>query len=221
MYVSAIEHGEGKFAPAPKAWNQFMYSPLKFNEDLTPPLHTLHPLDTSLRFRMNANDQAWTYPYNNTITQVVKSGVFSEINSQGDTVSVLKPIVYTADAQVLHTKINRPDKKLQFYVKNNGDATLNAFIPVCLYQADNIPGGFIKSYPLGADVFVGDSLLIEYDLTDAELGNDVLTISAADAHLSPDSPDPVMTPYDDCHSADNGSAVGEFGFRMFNDTETE
>ena len=210
-YVYAAESSTGKFAPAPNVWNQFMYSPLKINEDLTIPLHTLHPLDTSLRFRAKANE-AWTYPYNNTITQIVKSAIFSEINSSGDTVSVLRPVVYTADAHILHTKINHSDKKLQLYIKNNGDATLNAFIPVCLYREDDIPNGFIKSYTLGADVFAGDSLFVEYDLTDTELGFDFITLRISDATTS-STQDQFMTVYSDCNWADNVAEIGDFVLR--------
>ena len=220
-YVYAVESSTGKFAPAPKVWNQFMYSPLKINEDLMTPLHRLNPLDTSLRFHPRADNGVWTFPYNNTITQVVKSAIFSDINSSGDTVSVLRPVVYTADAQILHAKINRQDKKLQVYVKNNGDATLNAFIPVCLYREDDIPNGFIKSYTLGTDLFVDDSLFVEYDLTDTELGYDFITLRVSDATTGSDTQDKFMTVYSDCNWADNIAEIGDFVLRDVNATVAE
>lgn len=45
-YIFAVQADplQTSFAPAPKVWNQFMYHPLKINEDLTTPLINLHPL---------------------------------------------------------------------------------------------------------------------------------------------------------------------------------
>lgn len=217
-YVYAVEHPTGKFAPAPKVWNQFMYSPLKINEDLTTPMRTFNPLDTAFRFRKNVDDDGWVYPYNSTITQAVKSATFEVVNASGDTVMILAPIVYTADAQVLHTKIDQNAKKLRFYVKNNGDASLNAAIPICLYRENNIPGGFINSFNLGTDVFVGDSVLIEYDLTNQELDYQYMTIRISDATTVSDIQDQFMTVYQDCNWADNVTEVGDFVLRNVNAT---
>lgn len=220
-YIYALESTTGQFAPAPTVWNQFMYSPLKINEDLTTPLRTFNPLDTAFRFRKNKDDADWFYPYNNTITQAVKSAVFEMENASGDTVRVLAPIVYTADAQILHTQVDRVAKKLRFYIKNNGDAALNAAVPVCLYRESIIPSGFIDRFNAGTDIFIGDSALIEYDLTDQHLSYDFITIRVSDATTASDSQDQFTTVYQDCNWADNVAEVGDFVLRNVSATVTQ
>ncbi len=49
-YVFAVEGDDVQFAPAPKVWNQFMYTPLKINENLTVPEKVYNPLDSQYAY---------------------------------------------------------------------------------------------------------------------------------------------------------------------------
>jgi hypothetical protein len=217
IYAVQANPNETNFAPAPKVWNQYMYSPLKIREDLTTPMLNIHPLLPSLAFILNKdrNSKIKTFIYNNTITQAVKSTIFDEIYGS-DTLSVLKPIVTTPDVHIINARltIDAPDVtgKLEFSVVNNGDGTLNAETPFTVFRGETenyIPSGYLGKEKIGTDVFPGDTVHLSFDLADVRYN---FTIRVADS-TSNSSTDLFMRHYVDCNWADNVVTVGYFVLR--------
>jgi hypothetical protein len=222
-YVYAVQANPArtKFAPALMVWNQFMYSPLKINENLTTPRLNIHPLSPGLSYVYDKDKDSGirTFIYNNTITQAVKSSLFDEANTAGDTVSVLKPIVFSPDAQVYSAKISTSPAGLVFSIRNNGNGTLNAATSIRLFRgkaAGYVPSGYYGRIKLGTDLFPNDSITLTYPfLNSGDLGYNY-TIRVSDSTYN--STELFMRYYEDCNWADNVAEVGSFLLR--NDAAT-
>jgi hypothetical protein len=222
IYVVQAKPGKTTFAPAPKMWNQFMYSPLKIQEDLAVPMINLHPLSPALGYVLQAdvNSKAVTQIYNNTITQVVKSAIFPMPDTAGNTVNVLQPIVVIPDAKISGARVNRTTTppQLEFYVVNTGNGTLNGHTPVTIFKGDDsyVPSGFFAKITVGADLFPNDSTHIIFPFPAADLDKS-FTIRVSDSTCN-NRDDLFMQHYQECNWADNTAETGIFLLR--NDAAT-
>lgn len=196
-YIFAIEGANGDLAPAPKVWNQFMYSPLKINEDLTTPKKSLHPLDPNFAHKRTDTDTEPTYIYNNTITQTT----FYSVNED----NVVKPIVRTPDAEILDLAIDMGSNTVSFKLTNTGDASLNPEIPINIYQ--NGTYSLALSTVVGSGgLFIGDTLSYLVNITD-NLGVYTVVVGAtmdSDKNILP------AGKFVDCNWADNYDEVASF-----------
>lgn len=215
LYALQADPSKTAFSPAPKVWNQFMYHPLKINEDLTTPLVNIHPLKMSYVLEKDAATQQRTYIYNNNITQVVVSAEFD---------GLLKPIVKTPDA-VIEGDMDVTNSQMILYIMNRGDATLNALTPIRFFRGevkDDRLLSTLDGQPLptviGTDVFVGDTLVLKIPVNrdNGELGENYV-VRVTDASYMENG-----TFYDtfgtdeglvDCNWADNWEIVGIFVLR--------
>lgn len=197
-YIFAVEGKNGDLAPAPKVWNQFMYSPLKINEDLTTPRKTYHPLDPAFAYYKSAEDTEPTFIYNNTITQVPFFSSFEEDGKQ-----IMKPIVRLPDAKVLDLHINMSGKTLSFKLANIGDATLNSAIPIRIYQDETL----LKEQEVGfGGLFVGDTVSYSVPITNTLATYKILVGGRLDNNMLFIPDDNV----DDCNWADNMDEIATF-----------
>lgn len=194
-YIFALEGANGDLAPAPKVWNQFMYSPLKINEDLTTPMKTFNPLSDELAYKRAESDTEKVYIYNNTITQTT----FYSINSNG----VGKPIVRIPDVKILDTSIDMATNQLHFKLTNNGDASVNPEIPINLY----CDGAFRLNIPVGSGgLFLGDTLSYSILLPNKLSVYTIVVGATIDENKN-------ITPagkYVDCNWADNIEEIASF-----------
>ena len=227
-YIYAVESGGAKFAPAPKVWNQFMYSPLKIKEDLTTPQRTLHPLEDDFGFYLNPNDENKTYIYNNTLTQTLVYSRHETENSSGEKVTVIRPIVVVPDGAVVSASMEE-SFGIRLVITNVGDATLNAATPIAIYleepgvsQYENgiLKKGLFKTIPVGTDLFPGEIKVIDYPLS-ANERYDMYVIRISDASTSVDGvftdlfgKENAPTQFKDCNWANNVIRVGS---RVVND----
>jgi len=215
IYALQADPTKTAFAPAPKVWNQFMYHPLKINEDLTTPILNKHPLKISYVLEKDAATQQRTYIYNNNITQAVVSAEFD---------GLLKPVVNTPDA-VIEGDMDVENSQMILYITNKGDATLNALTPIRFFRGE-VKGDrlltTLNGQPLpatiGRDVFVGDTLIIKIPVNsiNGELGENYV-VRVTDASYSSGG---IF--YDtfgkdenlkECNWADNWQIVGIFVLR--------
>ncbi|MDR1936946.1 MAG: hypothetical protein LBQ73_00425 [Tannerellaceae bacterium] len=151
-YLYAVESDQRNFAPTLKVWNQFMYSPLRINEDLTTPNKNLHPLSEELAFLKKYKGESTptkTYIFNNTLSQVPR---FSLFDSNGQ--KVMEPIVMTPDAVIKDLTINTKSSTpmLTFMLKNEGDASLQATNRISIYK------NYISGSTLLKTILVGSSI---------------------------------------------------------------
>ncbi|MDR1672115.1 MAG: hypothetical protein LBS09_01420 [Bacteroidales bacterium] len=207
---------EQKFAPAPAVWNQFMYSPLKINENLTTPLKNLHPLSFSYKIQNHGPDKELLF--NNTITQIVKS---IEIGGE------LRPVVLVADLTVSNVKIDTVHNELRFSVKNTGNGTALKTTAIRIYNSrlgtnanSYVPNGFVHAFTLddglrsngekGGDLFPKETMSFVLPISNADyLSN--FTIRAADETVN-NTDDLFATEnrWIDCVWADNVAEIGTF-----------
>lgn len=194
-YIYAVEGANGDLTPAPKVWNQFFYSPLKINEDLTTPKKLFHPLDNRFLYKERETDTEKTYIYNKTINQ---TPIYSVSES-----GVVQPIVRTPDAKLLDLVIDMTGSRLTFKVTNNGDATVNAETLIRIYANNTL----FKSEPVGhGGVFPGDTVSYAVNITDNVAVYSVVVGATLDANknLIPEES------YVDCNWADNMDDVASF-----------
>lgn len=197
-YIYAVEGKNTDLTPAPRVWNQYSYSPLKVNEDLTIPTTVFHPLDDKLAFYKSDEDKVKgikTYIYNNTITQIPTYSV----NEEG----IVKPIVRTPDANLFDLSIDIDGKKLNFKVTNIGDATVHSETPITIYKESQL----YKTFVIGSGgLYLGDT--IKY----SESIDDPLALYTITVGGTLDS-EGVLVPaqgYNDCDWANNVDEVATF-----------
>ncbi|MDR3095149.1 MAG: InlB B-repeat-containing protein [Bacteroidales bacterium] len=186
IYTISAKYGSAKFAPAPRVWNQYMYSPLKINENMQVPRRNLHPLTFAYQTPQDAAGSL-TQIYNNTLTQSVKSALFN---------GILKPVVPVPDLDIINAVLDTVANQLRFTIINTGDAASNAQTPVRIYKGNvnYVPGGLIDTptakMKLGVDLFPGEKRDFVYALqspTDKYLN---FTIRAADSTYIRNTPAP-------------------------------
>ncbi|MDR1918331.1 MAG: hypothetical protein LBQ65_01645 [Tannerellaceae bacterium] len=149
-YLYALEAHQSNFAPSLKVWNQFMYSPLRINEDLSTPKQNLHPLSEDLAFFKKYKGESTpskTYIFNKTLSQVPRFSLF-DMNGQ----KVMEPIVMTPDAVLQDLSINLKSAVpiLTFTLKNTGDASLEASNRIAIYKDQIAPSKLFKTLLVGS-----------------------------------------------------------------------
>ncbi|MCC8095753.1 MAG: hypothetical protein LIP05_10565 [Tannerellaceae bacterium] len=215
-YIFAVQADplQTSFAPAPKVWNQFMYHPLKINEDLITPLINLHPLKMQYVLEKDAGTQTKTAIYNANIMQAVVSAEFD---------GILKPIVATPDA-VVKGKIEVENSRMVLSISNKGNVTLNGVTPIRFFKNEvsgsnllTTLGGQTLPVSIGVDIFVGETLTLYIPLTTAELEQQYI-VRVSDASETDRSGNLIDTfgtdgQLKDCNWADNVYTVGVFVLR--------
>lgn len=194
-YVYAVEGANGDLAPAPKVWNQFFYSPLKINEDLTTPKKIFHPLDDKYFYKERETDTEKTYIYNKTINQ---TPIYT-ISESG----VVQPIVRTPDAKLLDLAIDMLHNQITFKVTNIGDATVNAETVISIYANNTLFKGETVGH---GGIFPGDTISYVVDITNNVAIYTVVVGAKLDTNMN-------MIPegsYVDCNWADNMDDVASF-----------
>ncbi|MDR1666887.1 MAG: hypothetical protein LBS03_04250 [Bacteroidales bacterium] len=206
-FICVISHekNSSKFAPALGVWNQFMYSPLKINEDLTTPRKNLHPL--SFAYRLSDSDTMKTKLFNNTITQAVKSADFN---------GVLKPIVPLPDAVIFNVEVDSFGQQLTFKVKNVGNALLPSKTPITVFRGDTgyVPRGYSGKIYLGIDLAPGEtSPLLRYQIdTIPDFMADNYTIRVTDSTFNKTT-DLFLLFFEECFPANNIAEIGNYILR--------
>ena len=134
VYGSAIP---GAWSSARKVWNQYAYTPVGINEDLSVPQHPLNP---ATRFANGSQ------PYNRFLGQV------PYITPQGDMFNL------APDAVALSTtaEIDGDDFNITLSLGNQGDNTLNAPYGITLYK-DSYRGEVLHIETVNADLPVSDN----------------------------------------------------------------
>lgn len=196
-YVYAVEGKNGDLSPAPKVWNQYFYSPLKINEDLTTPKKLFHPLDDRFYYKERETDTQKTYIYNNTINQTT---IYS-VTENG----VIQPVVRIPDAKLLDLAIDMSAKRLNFKLTNLGDATLNSAIPINIYMNGTYSPSLSTTVGSGG-LFPGNTLSYSIPITDNLAVYTVVIGATIDSNKN-------LTPvgsYTDCNWADNIDEVASF-----------
>lgn len=184
-HVFAVEGNRVQFAPAPKVWNQFMYSPLKVNEDLTIPRKVFNPLSDDFAYiKDKTNPDVKDYIYNNTITQTTIFGVFRDGNTGVD---YWAPVVRQPDA-VVKAIVNSSAGTLEVTIRNTGTATLNGANPIGVYYGnkstnDFTSANFVTGTTIGADLFSGEERTISIPVSDT---NRDFIIRVSDASVKSD-----------------------------------
>ncbi|MDR1809937.1 MAG: T9SS type A sorting domain-containing protein [Prevotella sp.] len=193
LYAVEANTGAGKtFAPAPGVWNQFMYSPLKINEDLTVPSTVYDPLSQHLAFAHDPyapNDKR--YIYNNTLVQTPIYANFKELKPNGapgnpaDSIYIMRPITKTPDVKVTATLLGTT---LSIKIKNAGDATLGRETRFAVYRGvDNsvnvstlTDASLYYVNIVGEDIYPNDST--EISITNVVASDDYI-IRVSDANV--------------------------------------
>lgn len=212
-YVYAIQ-GEGvRFAPAPKVWNQFMYSPLKINEDLTAPVKVFDPLASEFAYSKKADpDYVKDYIYNNTITQTTIFSIFQR-EENGTTYDVWEPIVRQPDAVVTTHIVTTPANAIVITIQNTGSSTLNASNPIVIYQAtkgSELNGtNYYGQTTIGTDLFPGEETTITFPVGDPNLDY-VIRVSDASLLTGNFTPDMWETTFLECNWETNISYASSF-----------
>lgn len=212
-YVYAIQGDGVQFAPAPKVWNQFMYTPLKINEDLTVPARVYDPLSDEFAYSKEASgDYVKDYIYNNTITQTTVFSIFQkEVN--GTTYDVWEPIVKQPDAIVSTKIILTPSSAIEITIKNTGSASLNATNPIVVYQATKGTEPNASNYygrtTVGADLFPGEERVITFPIANPNLDY-VIRVSDASYITGSYAPNMWETTYLECNWATNIAYASSF-----------
>jgi len=184
-HVFAVEGNRVQFAPAPKVWNQFMYSPLKINEDLTVPQKVYNPLSDEYAYiKDKDNPDVKDYIYNNTITQTPFFSIFTDGISGVD---YWAPVVRQPDA-VVKAKVNSINSTLEITIRNTGTATLNSANPVGIYYGDKNTtvfnaSNFMGGGALGVDLFPGEEKTVSFTISDT---NRDFIIRVSDASVKAD-----------------------------------
>jgi hypothetical protein len=200
-FILVVEGANHDLAPAPTVWNQFHYHPMKINENLQTPVPNFRPLDPDYRFYKNATDDAPSFVYNGNIMQAVISSSYTTANGK----EVVTPIVYTADAVVLDTRI-ATGNKLTFKIANTGNATLFASTPIRIYRNRQTPAQ--TSAYTGQNLFPGDTAEYSFNIPNM---NDMYDIIVGDGTLV----DGAFRPgrMRECNWADNHAEVALFLLR--------
>lgn len=219
-YVYAVQSTlDKKFAPAPMVWNQFMYHPLRINEDLTIPRVNLHPLSDDYAFVKHEDEASGvkTYIYNNTITQAVKSALFDP-DDASKPYKVLRPIVPIPDVRIDSARIDRTEGVIKFWITNVGDASVNKFTPVRIFEGEytpaNVPSRLTWSFNLDTTINVGQSVPIIYPRTGTlttEQMSKTYTIRVTDESTSTN--DTFGYTLTDCNWGNNFIEVSDFMLR--------
>jgi hypothetical protein len=196
-YVYAVEGANGDLAPAPKVWNQFFYSPLKINEDLTTPTTLFHPLDPKFFYKERETDTEGTYIYNNTINQTAIYTVTED--------GVVQPIVRTPDAKLYDLEIDMTANKLNFKLTNTGNATINAQTPINIYVNGTHSSGLSTVVGSGG-IFEGDVVSYSINIIDNLAIYTVVVGATIDANKEL----VISDSYIDCDWADNMDEVASF-----------
>ncbi|GAB6012955.1 T9SS type A sorting domain-containing protein [Viscerimonas tarda] len=213
-----------EFAPAPMVWNQFMYSPLKINADLTVPSTVHEPLSPQLRYTLKgpSGNLTETQIYNNTITQTKLFATFKELKQGGipgnpaDSILVARPILREPDAAV--TAKLEVDV-LTIKVKNLGTAAVSSQNVFAVYNgiaadAQTVDDGDHVYYaPLGTDIFPGDSLVITLTSANGIIASRDYIVRVSDANYATGS---YLSGkwknnlYLECNWADNWAYASDF-----------
>ncbi|GAB6012012.1 hypothetical protein [Viscerimonas tarda] len=221
LYAVEANTGAGiKFAPAPMVWNQFMYSPLKINEDLTVPSTVFDPLSPKLKFNKKfGSDAPFEHSiYNNTLTQVEQYSVFGELRTGGtpgnpaDSIYIAYPVAKLPDA-VVSAKLN--GTTLAIKIKNLGTATLGRNNAYAVYNGNASAAHTVTSANhvahgvIGRDIFPGDS--VEINLTVTASMDYIIRVS--DANYATGSYTGGQwrgSIYNECNWADNWAYASDF-----------
>ncbi|MDH6306166.1 hypothetical protein M2459_002880 [Parabacteroides sp. PF5-5] len=175
-FLYAVQGANVDLAPARTVWNQFMYSPMKIDENLQVPLSfPPHPLSPGAAFYQDANDEYETPIYNMNIGQVPYYSIFDK-----DGKSIYKPLVKTPDAIIKNPKFNG-NNYIEFILSNAGEAAMNANTPIKAYEgetasASNIYGSII----LGRPLYPGESTTIRIPLKNTSDVSKTFLIRVAD-----------------------------------------
>ncbi|MDR1331359.1 MAG: VCBS repeat-containing protein [Tannerella sp.] len=198
-FILAVEGANRDLAPAPPVWNQFHYHPMKINADLKTPLGVFHPLDSDYCFYKNASDPEPTFVYNSNIMQAVISSSFETPDGR----EIIKPVVFTPDAEIIDGAINTTTKKLTFKIRNIGDASLHATTPVRVYL-NNESAPSIYNQTLGSALFPGDTRTFEITITDvAGIYDIIVGGTLVNGNLEPGN-------FPDCDWGNNRETVATF-----------
>jgi len=150
-YLYAVQGANMDLAPARIVWNQFMYSPMKINDDLTIPQPVPpHPLSPTASFYKDANDAYETPLYNMNIGQTPYYSIFEESGK-----NVYKPLVKIPDAIIKNLRFE--SNSIRFTIYNDGEAAMNANTPIKIYD-ESVSGSTIYyRATLDYPVYPGDN----------------------------------------------------------------
>jgi hypothetical protein len=166
-FLYAVQGANADLAPARTVWNQFMYSPLKINDDLKVPQPVPpHPLSPATAFFKDAGDSYETPIYNMNIGQVP---YFSITDGTG----LFAPLVKTPDAEIKNPKFNGAENEfpygsIEFVIanKSNGEAAINVNTPIKVYTSET-PSSYLDIYKdtiVGSAVYPGNEVTIKVPL---------------------------------------------------------
>ncbi|MDR1865571.1 MAG: hypothetical protein LBR08_08370 [Bacteroidales bacterium] len=207
---TALSHA--RFAPAPKVWNQFMYSPLKILEDLEIPVKNNHPLSANLTYLLDRDvaSGAKTHIYNNVTAQVPAYVLYRTVNASGNAIEAIKMVLPLPDAVISDLRINKSLSRLEFTVSNSGDASLASNLPIAIFMGTDqyVPSGYKGKVRLKEDLFTGESVRFTYPLGQQELTKN-FTVRVADSTCN-NTTDLFTKYFDDCNRSDNVMDVGDF-----------
>lgn len=174
-FLYAVQGENVDLAPARTVWNQFMYTPMKINENLqVPASFPPHPLSPGAAFYKDENDSHETAIYNMNIGQVP----YYSVLDQGDK-SLYKPLVKTPDAVIKNQKFN--GNFIEFVLSNIGEAAINANTPIKIYDGETASSGNIYySGNVGRPIYPGESETIQIPLNNASDNSKTFLIRVAD-----------------------------------------
>ena len=202
-YIYALGSTGDKFAPALPVWNQFMYDPFKINPDLTTPIGLApNRLKTTYNFKRLIKNADGTVrevveeyrPYNNTLTQMSKYELRTEVHNGVTYPNLFEPIVFLTEFYVVSEKdpdiskrpkmvIESPTKSyIEVYIGNRATAKTDISLttPISVYKGNAVgKGTFVKKIHLndndvilngltsGKDVIrAGEEVVLRIPVTD-------------------------------------------------------
>ena len=189
--VMMFEGAASRWASCPNVWNQHLYSPLLVNRDLTIPSR-VWPVDTALVLPDNSRKQYYN------------GGPMQAPYISADT---YKPVDLSSDVYVVSGSIqplSPTSVRLTVVFGNQGLVKASAGIPIRYYKDGIQPANLLGSAALSADLYPGQTVTIQKDLT----GLTPLPSRFYVRILDDGANFPALGPFSDCNLTNNQKSFG-------------